>query len=135
MMTDSLVPEEDSVPSTVSPDAVSGEITVLLSAWNRGDAQARDKLFGLVYPELHRIAARGLARRPSAAGFDSEDLLHDAYLRLAEQRTSWRNCGHFLATVAKLVRRVAADHVKHHRRLKRGSGWLEANDQPGERER
>ncbi len=127
MTSDSLMTEEGSVSSEPSPDAKPGEVTILLSAWSRGDAQAREELFGLVYPELHRIASRSLARQPPPIGFESEDLLHDAYLRLAEQRTSWQNRGHFFATVAKLVRRVVADHIKQVRRLKRGNGSAHAS--------
>ncbi len=122
MRTDPSTPERSTITTHSPPATTPGEITEFLRAWNRDDPLAENKLFDLVYPQLHSIAAQGLAREPPHVGLEPTELLHEAYIRLVDQRVSWQNRAHFFATVAKLIRRILGDHAKHRGRLKRGNG-------------
>lgn len=99
----------------------SGEITQLLSAARDGDRDAADRLFALVYQELHRIAHRQLG-----SGGDSlrtTDLLHETYLKLAQgQAATPRDRGHFFAVAARAMRQILVDHARRRQAQKRGAG-------------
>ena len=58
------------------------DVTHILSAIERGDLQAAEKLLPLVYEELRRLAAQRLAREAPGQTLQSSDLVHEAYLRL-----------------------------------------------------
>ena len=80
----------------------------------------------LIYDQLRTIAERQLGRRASPLTLQPTALVHEAYLRLAEQsRAVWKDEQHFMAVAATMMRRVLIDHVRHRNRQKRG----------GERER
>src|SRR5262245_45493093 len=113
-----------SVSTSTSPrNPAPGEITRLLKAWSAGDAEAADRLFRLVYPQLHRLVSRRLAVMRPGEVLQTTDLLHETYLRLADQRrVSWNDRVHFFAVAARLVRRVLVDHARRRRRLRRGAG-------------
>lgn len=113
---------EDPSPIAWPPSAVpAGEITTLLRAWTAGDAAAGDRLFRLIYPQLHRIVSRRLRAERYGEVLQTTDLLHETYLRLARQRqVSWNDRAHFFAVAATLVRRVIVDHLRHGSRRRRG---------------
>jgi RNA polymerase sigma factor (TIGR02999 family) len=108
------------------------EITVLLKAWSGGDAGALPRLVDLVYPELHRIAARHLARERPEHTLQPTALVHEAYVRMAQQAPGreWQDRTHFFAVAAHVVRAVLVDHARARRAVKRGSGavTLDLND-------
>ena len=98
----------------------SGEISRLLARWRDGDAAAEERLLGLIYPQLHSMAAR---RRPPAGGdltLQTTDLVHEAYLRLLGQQEGWHNRAHFFAIAARVMRRVVIDFARRRARDKRG---------------
>jgi RNA polymerase sigma-70 factor, ECF subfamily len=101
-------------------------ITVLLRAWSGGDAGALPQLVDLVYPELHRIAARHLARERPGHTLQPTGLVHEAYVRMAQQAPGkeWQDRRHFFAVAAHVVRAVLVDHARARRAAKRGSGAL-----------
>jgi RNA polymerase sigma-70 factor (ECF subfamily) len=107
-------------------------ITVLLKAWSGGDAGALPRLVDLVYPELHRIAARHLARERPGHTLQPTALVHEAYVRMAQQAPGrdWQDRTHFFAVAAHVVRAVLVDHARARRAAKRGSGaiTLDLND-------
>lgn len=67
------------------PEAPDHEVTRLLHEWAGGDQQAAARLMELVYPELHRIAARHLRGERQGHTLQPTALVHEAYLRLARQ--------------------------------------------------
>jgi RNA polymerase sigma-70 factor, ECF subfamily len=68
----------------------------------------------LIYRELRQISELHLRRTGQALTLDPTEVLHEAYLRLADQRISdWRNRAHFFALAATMVRRVLLDHARH----------------------
>jgi RNA polymerase sigma-70 factor, ECF subfamily len=105
------------------PPSAAGPITTLLRAWTAGDDDAGERLFGLVYPQLHRVVSSYLrAQRPGEV-LQTTDLLHETYLRLSRQnRVTWNDRAHFFAVASTVVRRVLVDQVRRTRRLRRGGG-------------
>jgi RNA polymerase sigma-70 factor, ECF subfamily len=100
-------------------------ITELLLAWNEGNREALDKLMPLVYDELHRQAARFLRRERSDHTLQTTALIHEAYLKLIDQReANWESRTHFFAIAANLMRRILVDYARSKKREKRGGDYL-----------
>ena len=75
----------------------------------------------LVYNELRRIANHYLQAERSDHTLQSTALVHEAYVRLAEQDLpQWQNRAHFFAVAAQLMRQILVDHARSHRASKRG---------------
>jgi RNA polymerase sigma factor (TIGR02999 family) len=92
-----------------------------LAEWARGNHDALEQLVPLVYRELHAIAARKLRRERRDHTLQPTALVHEAYLKLVDQRTGgWKNRGHFFAVAAQAMRRILVDHARAHRAAKRG---------------
>ena len=103
------------------PGAV--QITQLLHEWRDGDREALDRLIPLVYSELYTLASRQLKREWRHDRVQTTTLVHEAYVRLFDQRrVDWQNRGHFFAIAAQVMRRILVDHARRERRDKRGGG-------------
>ena len=103
----------------------SGSVSHLLSAWGRGDLQARDELVPVVYRELRRRAGAYLRGERSDHTLQPTALVHEAYLRLtAQDRVAWQNRTHFFAIAAQMMRRVLIDHAREHQAAKRPGAHL-----------
>lgn len=101
----------------LSPTAV----TQILRDWGEGDQQALDKLMPLVYRELRRLAQHYLRGERSDHTLEPTALVHEAYLRLVDQRgVTWQNRAHFFGVAAQLIRRILVDYARRHRAAKRG---------------
>jgi RNA polymerase sigma factor (TIGR02999 family) len=107
----------------LSPDSRK-DITRLLHDWSGGDATALPRLVEIVYPELHRIAARRLRDEREGHTLQPTALVHEAYVRLAQQQPGkkWQDRAHFFAVAAHVVRAVLVDHARARRAVKRGAG-------------
>ena len=98
-------------------------ITELLQRWSDGDPAATDELVACVYDELRVQAARYLGRERPEHTLQTTALVHEAYLKLIDQReVVWESRGHFFAIAAQAMRRILLDHAKKRRRGKRGGG-------------
>jgi len=98
-----------------------GNITELLVGYGRGDKEALDKLMPLVYDELRRQAARYLRREQAGHTLQTTALIHEAYVRLVDQRNvQWQNRAHFFGIAAQMMRRILVDHARTKKRVKRG---------------
>jgi RNA polymerase sigma factor (TIGR02999 family) len=96
-------------------------VTALLLDWSNGDRGALERLMPLVYEELREIARRHLSREDPDHTLQSTALVHEAYLRLVDQkRVQWHNRAHFFAVAAQLVRRILLDHARRRNAGKRG---------------
>jgi len=103
------------------PEETSAEVTVLLSAITKGDAEAASRLVPLVYGELRRLAASYMRRERPDHTLQATALVHEAYLKLVEQRAAnWQSRAHFFGVAAQLMRRILIDHARGHLRQKRG---------------
>jgi RNA polymerase sigma-70 factor (ECF subfamily) len=99
------------------------EITQLLAEWSNGNQTALDKLYPLVYDELHRMAARYMNRERKGHTLQTTALINEAYVRLVDQKhVHWENRAHFFAISAKIMRRILIDHARRHVYAKRGGG-------------
>ena len=102
-------------------DEDAGAATQLLLAWNGGDRDALDRMLPLVYEELHRLAALYLGRERPSHTLQPTALVHEAYLRLINQRrVDWRNRAQFLGLAASMMRRILVNHARDHAAAKRG---------------
>ena len=99
----------------------SQQVTVLLAKWAQGDREALDALTPLVYNELRKLAKSYLRRERVGHTLEGTALVHEAYLRLIDQReVAWRNRNHFFALAAELIRRILVDHARARIAAKRG---------------
>jgi RNA polymerase sigma-70 factor (ECF subfamily) len=95
--------------------------TRLLVAWTAGDRQALDQMLPVVYDELHRLAAGYLAHERPDHTLQPTALVHEAFLRLIDQReVDWRNRAQFLGVAAGLMRRILVNHARDRSADKRG---------------
>ena len=110
-----------STPSSRSPAPDAPDVTGLLLAWGSGSADAGERLLPVVYAELHRQAAREMRRESADHTLQATALVHEAYLRLVDQRrVEWRSRAHFFGVAAGLMRRILVDHARARRAAKRG---------------
>jgi RNA polymerase sigma factor (TIGR02999 family) len=96
------------------------DVTQLLRAWSDGDANARERVVALVYGELRQRAAAHLRRERPGHTLQPTALVHEAYLRLVDQReTDWKNRAQFLAVASQMMRRILIDRARTRKRAKR----------------
>ncbi|MDQ3749357.1 MAG: sigma-70 family RNA polymerase sigma factor [Acidobacteriota bacterium] len=99
----------------------SKEITQMLQEWSGGKQEALDALLPLVYEELHRQASRYLRRERRDHTLQTTALIHEAYLKLIDQReVNWQNRAHFFGIAAQAMRRILVDYARERHRAKRG---------------
>jgi RNA polymerase sigma-70 factor (ECF subfamily) len=111
----------DGYDMTNSRGAETTAATQLLLAWSAGDRQALDQMLPLVYDELHRLAAHYLGRERADHTLQPTALVHEAYLRLINQRhVDWRNRAQFLGIAASVMRRILVNHARDRAAAKRG---------------
>jgi RNA polymerase sigma factor (TIGR02999 family) len=102
-----------------SPD--EGAVTGWLLEWSRNDKRGLDQMLPVVYAELHRLASSYLKREPEGHTLQPTALVHEAYLRLIDQRrVDWRNRAQFLGLAAGMMRRILVNHARDRAARKRG---------------
>ena len=100
-----------------------GNVTNLLLEWGNGDSSALERLTPIIYHELLRLARARLSRENRDCTLQPTALVHECYLRLADQtRLLWQNRAHFYAVAANTMRRVLIDQARKRKSLKRGQG-------------
>ena len=110
------------------------DVTQLLVGLGRGDKSALDEMTPLLYEELRRVARRFLAVERADHTLEPTALVHEAYLRLVDQRqVDWRNRAQFLGLAASMMRRILINHAQAHHAAKRGgyAGKVTLNDALG----
>lgn len=106
-------------------NAVSNQITLLLDDWSKGDEVALEQLMPLVYEELRRMAHRHMRRQPSGHTFQTTELIHEAYLKIAKNdQQNWQNRAHFFGVAAQAMRHILVDYARAKQSQKR-DGFLE----------
>ena len=104
--------------------APNEQATRMLIDWSNGNREAAAGLMPLVYDELRRLARGYLQRERADHTLQATGLVHEAYLRLVDQKTTtWQNRAHFFGVAAQLMRRILVDHARRHRTEKRGGEW------------
>ena len=100
----------------------TGEVTRLLGEIGQGHQDAVNRLLPLVYDELHKLARAYFRRERGEHTLQPTALVHEAYLRLVDQRAPLENRGHFLAVAATQMRRILLDYARKHHAARRGGG-------------
>lgn len=97
------------------------DVTQILRDWGEGDREAVAKLMPLVYDELRRVARDYLRRERADHTLQATALVHEAYLRLVDEKNvTWENRSHFYRIAARLMRRILVDHARAYKAAKRG---------------
>jgi RNA polymerase sigma factor (TIGR02999 family) len=79
----------------------------------------------LLYEELRRLARHFLAAERSDHTLQPTALVHEAYLRLVDQRAvDWRNRAQFLGLAATMMRRILINHAQAQQAAKRNGGEM-----------
>jgi len=100
---------------------VDSSIPQLMGAAERGDVDAADALFSVLYAELHRLARRELARPGAAVSLGATTLLHEAYLDMsARDGPSFPDRARFMGYAARVMRGLIIDHARERHAQKRG---------------
>ena len=106
-----------------SMDPSASEVTELLHQWSNGSTQALDQLLPRIYSELQRLASSYLRRERHDHTLQPTALVHEAFLKLVDQRAvRWQNRAHFFGIAAQAMRRILVDHARAHAAAKRGDG-------------
>jgi len=96
------------------------DVAALLVRWQEGDKSALDEMLPDVYDELRRLARIYLSRERADHTLQPTELVHEAYMRLVNQReVDWRNRAHFLGVAAQVIRRVLLHHAENRSAQKR----------------
>jgi RNA polymerase sigma factor (TIGR02999 family) len=102
-----------------------GEVTTLIRAANSGDSDALNRLFSLLYDDLHRLAHARLRSNTRDILLDTTSLLHETYARLASvEELTLQDRQHFFAYAARAMRFIVVDFARRHHALRRGAGQL-----------
>ncbi len=103
---------------------MADDVTRLLSEVTAGNAAAIDELAPIVYDELRRRAASYLRRERPEHTLQPTALVHEAYLRLVDQKkVDWKGRTHFVAVASEALRRILIDHARGKGRVKRGAAF------------
>ena len=98
-------------------------ITQLLIRWRNGDQAVLHELVPQVYSELRRLAEHYLRHERPNHTLQATALVHEAYLRLAnEKEIDWQNRAHFFGIAAARMRLILVDHARSREAAKRGGG-------------
>jgi RNA polymerase sigma-70 factor, ECF subfamily len=85
-------------------------------------AEALAEMMPEVYEDLRRLAASYLSGERSQHTLQRTALVHEAYLRLADQHkeVDWQNRAHFLGIFARIMRQTLTNYAVARQREKRG---------------
>jgi RNA polymerase sigma-70 factor, ECF subfamily len=100
------------------------DVAILLGELDVGNDKAVAELVVLLYTELRNLASSYLRRERGDHTLQTTALVHEAYLRLADQReVRWKNKEQFMGVAAQLMRRILVDYSRGHDAQKRGKGF------------
>jgi RNA polymerase sigma factor (TIGR02999 family) len=108
--------------AAVAPSAEpEHDVTLLLARWGAGDDRALEALLRLVYDDLRHMAERCLSGERAGRTMQTHDLIHEAFLRLIDQRrVDWQNRVQFFAIASLMMRRILIDSARKRANGKRG---------------
>lgn len=99
------------------------DLTRLLRAAGTGERRDLDALLEALYADLRRLAASHLESERGNHTLNPTALVHEAYVRLIDQRcTMWHDRVHFFAIASQIIRRILVDHARARGAAKRGGG-------------
>ncbi|UUO08610.1 ECF-type sigma factor [Blastopirellula sp. J2-11] len=86
------------------------------------DANVTDEMIALIYGRLRKLAHGLLSRESPGQSLQTTDLVHEFYLRFADDQTKWENRGHLFGSAARSMRQILVNRATRRKRLKRGGG-------------
>lgn len=108
------------------PDPTRHTITRMLQEWSGGKREVIDDLMPLIYDQLHLQARRYLRHERQGHTLQTTALIHEAYLKLIDQRNvEWESRTHFFAIAAQAMRRILVDYARGQKREKRGGDRID----------
>jgi RNA polymerase sigma factor (TIGR02999 family) len=121
---DSVVTGEPDDPGVRSHECTTpGEITRGLERLREGEPGSLERVVTLLYDELRALARQRLRHERDSHTLETAALVHEAYLRLFQQRTiDARTRSDFFAVASSTMRRVLVDYARARKRQKRGGG-------------
>ena len=84
--------------------------------------ESADTAAAAVYNELRRLAAAYMRRERPGQTLQATALVHEAYLRLADAGTPWKDRNHFLGVAARSMRQILVDRARARGAQKRWAG-------------
>ena len=106
----------------MTPEPAS-PVNELLLDWGNGDREALKRVLPLVYDELRRLARHQLRQQRPNHTLQTTGLVHEAYLRLAQEKSlQVKDRAHLLGIAAQLMRWILVDYERNRRAAKRGAG-------------
>jgi RNA polymerase sigma factor (TIGR02999 family) len=118
--------------TTKSKPRTVPELSALIDGARQGDEHALARLTPLVYDELRRLAASYMRRERAAHTLQPTALVHDVYLRLAQDsQLSWQNRAHFFGIAARAMRQILVERARARGAAKRGGSRVRVTLDPG----
>ncbi|HEX8878180.1 MAG TPA: sigma-70 family RNA polymerase sigma factor [Phycisphaerales bacterium] len=99
----------------------TANVTLLLHAAASGDRKDVDALMAAIYQDLRRLALAHMSEERRDHTLQATALVHEAYVKLIDQRnTNWNDRVHFFSVASRIVRRILIDHARARNAEKRG---------------
>lgn len=120
------------------PESGNAPLTRILQAVRRGDAEASDRLWPMVYEELRALAHARMSGQSPGHALQTTALVHEAYLKLVgSDDPGWEGRRHFFGAAAQAMRQILVDQARRKARIKHGgdfrrqdlddgAAWIEA---------
>jgi RNA polymerase sigma factor (TIGR02999 family) len=98
-------------------------ITLLLRAAASGERRDLDALMTAIYDDMRRLAVSHMGGEREDHTLQPTALVHEAYMKLVDQRsTNWNDRLHFFSVASRIIRRILIDHARERLAEKRGGG-------------
>ncbi len=107
----------------MSQEPLQSQVTRLIAAVRRGEPEAMDRLYPVIYDELRDVAQRQLRRERVGHTLHPTALVHEAYLKMSGGPAEASDRAHFLALAARAMRQILVDHARRRGAQKRGGDW------------
>jgi RNA polymerase sigma factor (TIGR02999 family) len=96
-------------------------ITQMLIELTDGNKEVVNEILPLIYTELKKLAGSYLRKERGNHTLQPTALVHEAYMKLIDQRQiKWQNRAHFLGIAAQVMRRILLDYARKKKAEKRG---------------
>jgi RNA polymerase sigma factor (TIGR02999 family) len=107
----------------MSEESRRDTFTQLLLVYSKGDRSVLNQMLPMVYEELRRLASSHLKRERKNHTLQTTALVHEAYMRLVDQReVDWKNSAQFLGVASEVMRRILVNYARDRAASKRGGG-------------
>ena len=104
------------------------QVTKLLQEWSDSGASTFDKLWPLVYDELHRLAHEQMRREKPGNLLQTSALINEAYLRpVDDRRVRWQDRAHCPTNAARVMRQILIDEARKRNSAKRGADMIQVS--------